>query len=105
MSLVSADNSCHGDSCMKHTAFAQLQCAKKQFHRWMMAAKTMPFAMNLIAGYLLETIHYAHDTWFGLVCTCIDAVTLAAPSTPRLGGSWASGSGDVANLDDLAEND
>lgn len=101
---MSADNSCHDVSCMKHTAFAQLQCAKKECHRWMMTAKTKPFVLNLITGYLWETIDIASDSLLGLVCTCNDTDTLAA-GTARLGGSWASCLGDVANLNDLAEYD
>ena len=103
MSLMSAVIQCYDVSCVKHAAFAQYQTARKERRRWMMAAKTMPFVMNLITGYLWESIDQAHDTWHGLACACIDADTLAAPGTYRLGGSWASGLGDVANLEDLAE--
>jgi hypothetical protein len=103
MSLMSAATECYDVSCMKHAAFAQYQTARKECHRLMMAAKTLPFIMNLLTSYLWESIDQAYDNWHGLACTCIDADTLAAPGTYRMGGSWASGLGDVANLEDLAE--
>lgn len=96
MSLMSAASECYDVSCMKNAAFAQYQTARKECHRLMMAARTLPFIMNLLTAYLWESIDQAYDTWFGLACIC-------PPGTYRLGGSWISGLGDVANIEDLAE--
>lgn len=91
------------EPCLKHSSQHQYGIVLTEFRKLSCASKLHDVVWQAIFGFFKEGMHQAWNCYMESACTCTsEASTIRAPSTFRLGASWASAN-DVANLADLED--
>jgi hypothetical protein len=84
--------------CLKHTAQDEYGLKIREFLVLNCVANpTKNFVLGLMLDWHKLCIQELWKTYMTSECHCWDRVTLP------MGGSWASGLGDIANMEDLAD--